>query len=126
MLCCVACPYRFQCILEYVEKPLSKLTADMGAVLAKTPCSRHIFQMNLEPPAAPAVFPAPADVMTAAKGVPYQQGESAFHQPGAANQQTETTAHARYGMGTPQSREAALTGPDPNMQHQPAGMHHNV
>lgn len=107
--------------------------------------------MNLDPPAAPAVFPAQADVLTAAKGGPYQDMSRPYHghlgatsgpykgisgpyqqagsgadQLGAANQQKETTANARYGVGIPQSGEAELAGPFPNIQQLTAGMHHNV
>lgn len=82
--------------------------------------------MNLDPPAAHNVIPAQADVQPTAKGVPYQQGGSGVDRLGAANQQTQTAANARYGTGIKQSGEAAPAGPVPNMQQLRAGMHHNV
>ena len=117
ILCHMACRCRFQCILEYVEKPLSKLTADIGAVLAKAPCSRHIFHMHLDPPAAPAIFPAQAENLTAANGAAHQHSES------GPEQQKATTAEARYGVGNSDSRVAALAEPLQDMQHVTAGMH---
>lgn len=100
--------------------------------------------MNLDPPgAAPAVFPAkggpyqdisgPHQGHTRAtsgpyQGVsgPYQQGGSGVDQLGAAIQQKDTTAHGSYGIGIPESEEAALARPVLNMPHLTAGMRHDV
>lgn len=116
----MVCPCRFQCILEYVEKPLSKVTADIGAVLAKAPCSRHIFHMNLDPPTAPAMLPRQAEGLTAAIGAAYQYSGT------GPDQQKATTADACYGVTNPQSAMAALTEPLQGMQHVTAGMHLSV
>ena len=41
------CPFRFSCILQYVQQPLGKPPADFEKILAQAPCSRHILQMDL-------------------------------------------------------------------------------
>ena len=101
---------RFQCILEYVEKPLSKFTADTGAVLAKAPCARHILRMNLDPPEQPATFPQQAEILTAAKSNPHQQCR---HELRARKQQK---GDANEGLGDPECKAADLTGPQHSMQ----------
>lgn len=100
-----------------MEKPLSKLTADIGAVLGKAPCSRHIFHMNLDPPTAPAMFPAQAEGLTAANSAAHQHSRT------GPDQQKTTTAEAHYGVRNPDNRVAALVEPVQDMQHVTAGMH---
>lgn len=113
---CSACYCRFQCILEYVEKPLSKFTADMGAVLATAPCSRLIFQMSLDPPEQPPAFPAQAELLNTVKHIPHQRFGPKLDEPTTQNQQ-----NARHGSNL-QCRAAALAGPQHRMQHQTAGV----
>lgn len=77
--------------------------------------------MNMEPPTAPAMFPAQAAVLTAAKGAPYQQDGTGVAQLGARNLQEAAAANARHGAGQPLCREAALAEPVQNMQQLNAG-----
>ena len=78
--------------------------------------------MDLDPPAAPARFPAQAEVLTAAQGAPYQQGGTGVAQLKARNQQDAASA---IGCRAGQSLfgEAALAEPLQNMQQLNAGRH---
>ena len=61
---------RYACLLEYVQQPLCKAPANITDILNNTPCSRHIFHMDLAASEANTTPPTKLGTVTASAPKP--------------------------------------------------------